>query len=446
MFASSLLSACVATTSSSTQPPPAATVAPPPPAPEAPVASTTAPLTQAPAPAPAPAPPPKHHHGHAHGVLQLLLASLDAVELKPEQKTAVDAIEADLDKVEDGIQPTHEKFVSDLADGVAAGKLDKAKTDADVRALTTAATSAQANVQDALNRLHKTLDSAQRKKLVATMKERAKELHEHHFGGHEHEHEHGGKPPGPPAAGAPPAPPAAPPVATPAAPAATPSAAPAAAAPAPAGKAGPPGHDGKGPHSGHDGKGRDGKGPDGEGPPGADGKGPDAKGPPGADGKGPDAKGPPGGKGPGGPDGKGPREGHGGPPGPDGKKGPGPGPGGEHGPGGHPMLAKLSDDLGLSPEQRDKLRGKLEALQKADQGPMKARMAAAEKHLAALAAAFESDTFDAKKAGVGSQAPEMLKAMASERVKFVEAVLSVLTVEQRAKFAAHLREHAKEEH
>jgi Spy/CpxP family protein refolding chaperone len=32
--------------------------------------------------------------------------------------------------------------------------------------------------------------------------------------------------------------------------------------------------------------------------------------------------------------------------------------------------------------------------------------------------------------------------MATERVTFVETVLAVLTPDQRAKFAAHLREHA----
>ena len=107
---------------------------------------------------------------------------------------------------------------------------------------------------------------------------------------------------------------------------------------------------------------------------------------------------------------------------------------------------KLSDDLGLTPEQREKLRTKLEAQAKAQQQAMKNRMAAMEKHLTALATAFESENFDAKKAGVGSQAPEMVKAMATERVKFVELVLSVLTPEQRPKFAEHLREHmAREE-
>ena len=109
------------------------------------------------------------------------------------------------------------------------------------------------------------------------------------------------------------------------------------------------------------------------------------------------------------------------------------------------MLMMLSEELGLTDEQQGKLRTKLDAQFKTQQAAMKTRMAAMEKHLAALAIAFESDTFDAKKAGVGAQAPEMIKAMANDRIKFVEIVLGVLTPEQRAKFADHLRKHAARE-
>lgn len=105
----------------------------------------------------------------------------------------------------------------------------------------------------------------------------------------------------------------------------------------------------------------------------------------------------------------------------------------------------LSEELGLTEEQQGKLRTKLDAQFKTQQAAMKTRMAAMEKHLAALATAFESDNFDAKKAGVGVQAPEMVKAMVNDRVKFVEIVFGVLTPEQRTKFADHLRKHAARE-
>jgi Spy/CpxP family protein refolding chaperone len=118
------------------------------------------------------------------------------------------------------------------------------------------------------------------------------------------------------------------------------------------------------------------------------------------------------------------------------------------GPGMHdggPMMMMLGDDLGLTPEQREKLRTKLEAQAKTQQQAMKNRMAAMEKHLLALATAFEAENFDAKKAGVGAQAPEMVKTMAADRIKFVEIVLAILTPDQRPKFADHLRAHLAHE-
>jgi Spy/CpxP family protein refolding chaperone len=276
----------------------------------------------------------------------MFMASLDSLVLKPEQKTAVDGIEADLLKTHEAAKAPREKLEGDVADGVLAGKIDHAKTDADIRALTAAVAGTQPSVQDAMNRLYKTLDVEQRKKLVEVMREKGKEMHAHGFGEHEHEggHEHEGKGPGHE-------------------------------------------HEGKGPGHEHEGKG-------------------------------------PGGMEHGGPGGM------------------------EHGPGGMEHggpLMQLGDALGLTAEQKEKIHVKLEAQMKARHTAMKDKMAAAEKHMAAIGDAFVSDKFDAKKAGVGTQAPEMVKAMASMRIEFVETILAVLTPEQRAKFAAHVREHAAEE-
>jgi len=106
-----------------------------------------------------------------------------------------------------------------------------------------------------------------------------------------------------------------------------------------------------------------------------------------------------------------------------------------------PMM-KLGEDLGLAPDQKEKLRAKLDTQMKAQHTAMREKMVTSERHMTAVGEAFQGDKFDAKKAGVGKQAPEMVRAMASQRVSFAEAVLSVLTPDQRAKFAAHLREHA----
>jgi Spy/CpxP family protein refolding chaperone len=297
-------------------PPPVATT--PPPAPPPPPATTPPPAAEA-----APPPAPKHHHGH--GMDALLMTSLDSLDLKPEQKTAIDGIESDMEKTGEAAKEPRAKLEGDVADGVAAGKLDKKKTDADIKAMADAVTAAEPQMQDAMNRMYKTLDADQRKKLVETMRAKGKEMKEHMA---EHEaHEH------------------------------------------------------------------------------------DAKGPGGKD------KGPGAGK---------EHEGH------------------EHEGMGEGPMSKLGDELGLTDEQKTKLRTKLETQMKANHAAMKTKMEAMEKHMDSVGTAFEGDKFDAKKAGIGSQAPEMVKAMATARLQFVETVLGVLTPDQRAKFAQHLKDHAND--
>ncbi len=403
------------------QPPPAPqpTVAPPPPA------TTSAPLAAAPPPAAPSAAPveaaparPKHHLGPHHMLAAMFFWSTDSVELKPEQRATVEGIEAELEKVPDAAAEPHRKLANDIADGVAAGKLNRAKTDADLRALTTAVAAAQTAEQDALNRLHQALEPEQRKKLVETMREKARQMQEHMDAGM-----HGEMGPGM------------------------------------HGEMGPGMHGGMGPgmHGGM------GPGMHGGAAPGA-GKGPAAG--PNAAGGGPGVGATAGGKGPGmgagmhqgmgpGP-GRGPGMGPGMAPGmasAPGKgpgmhqgMGPGPGKGAGMGPGMHDMgaamMMHLSEDLALTPEQSEKIRAQLETQRKAQEGPMKARFAAMQKHLTAVGDAFMTDKFDAKKAGVGSQAAEMVKAMATQHLKAVETITAALTPEQRAKFAQHIREHA----
>jgi Spy/CpxP family protein refolding chaperone len=268
-----------------------------------------------------------------------LFASIADVDLRPDQKPLVDAIEADLRKAGDPAKDAEKQLTSDVADGVAAGKIDKAKTDADVKHVSDAAASTATSVQDAINRLHKTLDPAQRKKLVDSMQAKAEEGHEHGPG----EHGPGGE------------------------------------------------HGGPGEHE---------HGPGGE---------------------------------------------HGGP----GEHEHGPGEHGDHGPGEHGMGPdmggeKLADDLGLTPEQRDKLHAKMKDMMKAHMGEMKTKMEAMHAHMKAMGTAFEGETFDAKKAGVGDHGPEMAKDMAHGRIQMAETVLAILTPEQRAKFAEHIRAHAEE--
>jgi len=107
-------------------------------------------------------------------------------------------------------------------------------------------------------------------------------------------------------------------------------------------------------------------------------------------------------------------------------------------------LAKLGEELSLTPEQSTKIRAKVEALVNAQQAAMKNKMAAAQKQMEAVATAFITEKFDAKKLGIGTQAPELVKTVVTERVQFVQAVLPELTPEQRSKFAAHIQAHNAE--
>jgi len=256
----------------------------------------------------------------------------------------VEGIESDLDKLADASKDPKAKLEADVADGVAVGKIDHKKTDADITALSTAVAATTPTRQEAMNRLYKTLDADQRKKLVATMRAKGHEMHEHMAE-----------------------------------------------------------HDAKGAGMAMGGKEHEGKGPAGKGPMG---------------------------------------EGKAMGPGMQAHEGMGMGMAG-HGMGHDPMM-KLGDELSLTPEQKDKLKAKLEAQMKTSRAAMKPKMEVAEKHMDAIGTAFEGDKFDAKKAGVGAEAPDMAKVMATAKVQFVESVLGVLTADQRTKFAAHLKEHAND--
>src|SRR5664279_3803446 len=151
----------------------------------APVAPTPAPVAAMPAPSAAPVAPsavaPAAHHGYKshHPMVGMLVAELAQVGIKPEQKAAVDVAEADLEKLGDATKEAQTQLGNDIADGAATGKLDKGKIDADVKKLTQAAESTAAGAQDAVNKLHKALDAAQRKKLVELMHAKGKDHEEH---------------------------------------------------------------------------------------------------------------------------------------------------------------------------------------------------------------------------------------------------------------------------
>ncbi|HMJ15083.1 MAG TPA: hypothetical protein VK524_26900, partial [Polyangiaceae bacterium] len=108
--------------------------------------------------------------------------SVKSLELKPEQKTEVAAIEADLEKLGAQHEELGKKLGNDVADGVAAGKIDRAKTNADIKEITKAIEGTVPGIQDAVNRVHKTLDPEQRKAVVESMTAMAEKMREHGAG------------------------------------------------------------------------------------------------------------------------------------------------------------------------------------------------------------------------------------------------------------------------
>lgn len=101
-------------------------------------------------------------------------------------------------------------------------------------------------------------------------------------------------------------------------------------------------------------------------------------------------------------------------------------------------LTELTEDLGLTPEQVEKMSAAIHTALAGHTGgfdPSKA-----DGHVQAFATAFASESFDAK--AVTENANAHLATHGSKRMAiFYETVTPLLTPEQRAKLAEHLRQH-----
>jgi Spy/CpxP family protein refolding chaperone len=170
-----LLAACAgegATGSATALPPPPSSAMPPPP-----VASPPMPAPVASAPPAPPAPPPNpqgaemaegqdHREQHHGGVLSLIVLTLKDLDLTADQQAAVDKIRTDLLASMEPARTAEKDFANTLADGVAAGKVDRAKVDASIGKLVTQVQGVHDASLVAMNQLHAALTPAQRAKLV----------------------------------------------------------------------------------------------------------------------------------------------------------------------------------------------------------------------------------------------------------------------------------------
>ncbi len=177
------LAACAgegATGSGTAMPPPPPAAPPPPPAApppmaSAPVAAPTAPPEAAPPPNPQGAEMAEgqaHREQHHGGLQALIVMTLKDLDLTADQQAAVEKIRTDLLASMEPARAAEKDFANTLADGVAAGKVDRAKVDAAIGKLVTQVQGAHDASLTALNQLHAALTPPQRAKLVD-------ELHEH---------------------------------------------------------------------------------------------------------------------------------------------------------------------------------------------------------------------------------------------------------------------------
>jgi Spy/CpxP family protein refolding chaperone len=104
-----------------------------------------------------------HHHG---GVGMFIAMSLDTLGTTPDQHDAIEKIQSNLKTKFEPAHGAEQKVMTLLADGIAAGKIDRPKVDAAVARLGTASAGVHAAVIDALNQLHAVLNPGQRMALV----------------------------------------------------------------------------------------------------------------------------------------------------------------------------------------------------------------------------------------------------------------------------------------
>lgn len=110
----------------------------------------------------------QHHHG---GVVALVAMSIHDLDLSADQKAAVEKIRTDLVAKMDPARSAEQSLANVLADGVAAGAVDRAKVDAAIDQVVAQTQAVRGNTLDAMNQLHAALTPAQRAALVGKLQE-----------------------------------------------------------------------------------------------------------------------------------------------------------------------------------------------------------------------------------------------------------------------------------
>jgi Spy/CpxP family protein refolding chaperone len=119
----------------------------------------------------------EHHRHHNGGFAMFIAMSLDSLgsetgptpgasDTSPQQSAAITKIQADIYAALKPAQAAEKNVLSALADGIAAGAIEKVKVDSTILQLSAAASGAREGITDSLNQLHSVLTPAQREALV----------------------------------------------------------------------------------------------------------------------------------------------------------------------------------------------------------------------------------------------------------------------------------------
>jgi Spy/CpxP family protein refolding chaperone len=104
-----------------------------------------------------------------HGAGKLIEKALDEVQLRPDQKSAVEAMKAEAEKRHAPAKAARERFTTALADQVEKGELDRCALAPDTKALASAESDAHSGDRADFEKLHSILDPTQRATFVDSL-------------------------------------------------------------------------------------------------------------------------------------------------------------------------------------------------------------------------------------------------------------------------------------
>jgi Spy/CpxP family protein refolding chaperone len=110
---------------------------------------------------------------HAGGPIVAFLDAAQALSLRPDQRSAIDAARARLEQQAAPVREARAKLAAETAQEVRQGQIDKAKLQPLADQVAAAAGALRPVVQETVQKVHDVLDASQRKALVASLRERA---------------------------------------------------------------------------------------------------------------------------------------------------------------------------------------------------------------------------------------------------------------------------------